>query len=382
MALTRLRPHALKIAAGCELLGAAVLERQVAQLPTFGSAAVLGTKALRGLCDLAVAAGERVAEVPGDPGDLEVPAVAAGPQLDRIPLPRQLLRQRGAVERPDLTCTSEHGPGGDRDDSLVLTHRPRDHDMRMQLRVGRLSARDTPRGRVSVCGRDQILCGLLDDLGAIAAANDRRPLTQIPDRALDRPRVGGLDLLTLPRIPERPDDRHRLRGAERHIDPSTPRAIRTRPAEECSGAGVPALHQRNEIPAVDRSRRVDAQAGERLRGREPAARRLRQLTAGREVVVPTLRRDRLALQIARVAAAPAGTDARSTHHPPGTDPKHPKPATKCHSERTAPAPLCILCGWAVVASVAGPGRGAAAEGGEDRPRSITRAILRASDIER
>jgi hypothetical protein len=41
-----------------------------------------------------------------------------------------------------------------------------------------------------------------------------------------------------------------------------------------------------------------------------------------------------------------------------------------------------LCGWAVVASVAGPGRGAAAEGGEDRPRSITRAILRASDIER
>ena len=73
--------------------------------------------------------------------------------------------------------------------------------MRMQLRVRRLSARDTPSGRVAVGGRDQILGGLLDDLGAIAAANDRHPLTQIADRALDRPGVRCLDLLTLPRVP-------------------------------------------------------------------------------------------------------------------------------------------------------------------------------------
>ena len=219
--------------------------------------------------------------------------------------------------------------------------------MRMQLRVRRVSARDAPRGRVAVGGRDQILGGLLDHLGAIAAANDRHPLTQIADRALDRPRVRRLDLLPLPRIPERPDDRHRLRGAERHIDPATPRTIRARPAQPPAGPGMPALHQRDEIPALHRGIRIDAQTGQRVRGREPAARRLRQLAAGREVVVPALGGDRLALQIAGVTPAPAGTDARSAHHPLCTDPNPPKPATKRHSDHTATALLCILCGLAV-----------------------------------
>src|SRR5271170_6012821 len=112
--------------------------------------------------------------------------------------------------------------------------------MRMQLRIRRLSTRDTPRGRVPVGGRDQILRGLLNDLGAVAAADDRHPLTQIADRALHRPGVRYLDLFTLPRIPERPDDRHRLRGAERHIDPATPRTIRPSTTKERPGPGVPA----------------------------------------------------------------------------------------------------------------------------------------------
>jgi hypothetical protein len=54
--LTRPRPNTLQIAAGRELLGAAVLERQVAQLPAFGCPAVLGTETLGGLCDLTMAA--------------------------------------------------------------------------------------------------------------------------------------------------------------------------------------------------------------------------------------------------------------------------------------------------------------------------------------
>ncbi len=175
--LTRPCPNALEIPAGRELLGAAVLERQVAQLPAFRGAAVLGTEPLRGLCDLTVAPGERIAQLLRDPGDLEVPAVAARALLDRIPLPRQLFGQRGAVKRPHLPRTTEHRPRSDRDDALVLTDGPRDHDMRMQLRVRCLGARDTPSGRVTVGGRDQILGGLLDDLGAIAAANNRHPLT-------------------------------------------------------------------------------------------------------------------------------------------------------------------------------------------------------------
>ena len=38
-----------------------------------------------------------------DTGDLEEPPVTAGALLDRIPLPRELLRQCGAVERAHLT---------------------------------------------------------------------------------------------------------------------------------------------------------------------------------------------------------------------------------------------------------------------------------------
>src|SRR5487761_1923269 len=144
VALTRPRPDTPQIPAGCELLGAEVLERQVAQLPAFRCAAVLGTETLRCLRDLTMAARERVTQLPRHPGDLEVASVAAGAPLDRIPLPREFLGQRRAVERPRLPCTSEHGPRGDRDDPPVLAHRTRDHDMRMQLRVGRLSTRDTP----------------------------------------------------------------------------------------------------------------------------------------------------------------------------------------------------------------------------------------------
>lgn len=138
--------------------------------------------------------------------------------------------------------------------------------MRMQLRVRCLGARDTPCGRVAVGRRDQILRRLPDDLGPIAAANHGDPLTQIADRALDRAGVRGLDLLQLPRIPQRPHHRHGLRGAERHIDPATSRTIRPSTTEERPGPWVPALHQRDEIPAIDRRIRVDPQTGQRLGG--------------------------------------------------------------------------------------------------------------------
>jgi hypothetical protein len=136
--------------------------------------------------------------------------------------------------------------------------------MRMQLRVRRLSTRDTPRRRVAVCGRDQILRGLLNDLSAMAATNDRHPCTQIPDRALHRAGVSSLNLLPLPRIPQRPHHRHRLRSAERHIDPTTPRTIRTRPAQPPAGLRMLPVHQRDEIPTRHRGIRIDTETGERL----------------------------------------------------------------------------------------------------------------------
>ncbi len=223
--------------------------------------------------------------------------------------------------------------------------------MRMQLRVRRLSARDTPRGRVPVGGRDQILRGLLDDLGPVAAANDRHPLTQIADRALDRPRVRCLDLLTLPRVTQRPHDRHRLRGAERHIDPATPRTVRARPAQPPAGPRVPAIHQRDEIPA-----RPPAQPGRRPDGPTCPGPRA-------SCPAPPPAPHRALGSSPRARGRPScppdsGRNPRPCRHrcskrssSTGTDPKRPKPANEFDSDRTAPAPLCILCvcvcGWAL-----------------------------------
>ena len=81
--------------------------------------------------------------------------------------------------------------------------------------------------------------------------------------------------------------------------------------------------------------------------RQPAAGRLGQLPVGREVVVALLGRDRLALQVARVAATPPGTDAGCAHHHPLRTPSAPETAKQRHSDRTAAAGPCIRCGLAV-----------------------------------
>jgi hypothetical protein len=130
-----------------------------------------------------------------------------------------------------------------------------------------------------------------------------------------------------------------------HIDPAAPRPIRARPAQPEPGPGMPALHQRDEIPAIHRRSRIDAQTRQGLRGRQPAARRLRQFPIGGEVVVPPLRRDRLALQIAGIATTPAGTNARSTHHPPAQTPNTPKRPTNSTAitQRPHPCASCVGC---------------------------------------
>ena len=48
-------PHALQIAAGRQILGPAVLERDIADLSAFGRAAMLGTEPLGCMRDLTVA---------------------------------------------------------------------------------------------------------------------------------------------------------------------------------------------------------------------------------------------------------------------------------------------------------------------------------------
>jgi hypothetical protein len=103
-------PHSLQVRACGQLLGAAVLEREVAQLAAFGCAAVAGMETLGRPCDLSGAPGEHLAQLAGNFLDLEVSAVLAGALLDRVPLVDQLVGERGAIERPQLPCTAEDWP--------------------------------------------------------------------------------------------------------------------------------------------------------------------------------------------------------------------------------------------------------------------------------
>ena len=239
---------------------------------------MLGAEPLGGPCDLAVAAREVLDQPARDTGDLEVLAVLARPLLDRITLLGKLLRQRRAVEGSDLTRATEHGTRADRDDPVILTHRPRDHDMAVQLRVRRLSAGDTPGCRVAVGGRDHILRVLFDHLAVVAATHDRHPLLQVADRSLDRPGVRRFDLLALPRIAQRPHDRHRLRRAERHVDPTAAVAVctrRTQPATGRQGRGLPSTPRTaDRRPARSgRSRGAPASRDQTATGRAPRSAR-------------------------------------------------------------------------------------------------------------
>ena len=113
-------PHSLQVRACGQLLGPAVLEREVAKLATFGSAAVAGTEALRRPGDLTGAPGERLAKLSGDAGDLEVPAILARAMFDRVSLAHELVGERGAVERAELPCAAEDRPRRDGHDPVVL----------------------------------------------------------------------------------------------------------------------------------------------------------------------------------------------------------------------------------------------------------------------
>src|SRR5450759_5590124 len=117
---------------------------------------MLGAEALRRPRDLAVTVGERVAQPRWHPGDLEVLAVPAGALLDRVALPCQLLRERRAIERPDLSDAAEDRARGDGHDAVVLPDRAGDHDVGMQLRVRRLNATHSPGCRVAVGGGDHV----------------------------------------------------------------------------------------------------------------------------------------------------------------------------------------------------------------------------------
>ncbi len=308
------RPDTLQVVPGCEGLGAAVLKRQLAQLPTLGRTTTSGTEPLRCPGDLTAATGERLAQLPRNAGDLEVATVLPRCLLDPIALACQLAGERGAVERAQLTCASKDRPRGDCDEPLVLTHRASNHDVAVQLWVRSLCARDTSGGRVSILRRDHIPRGLLDHLAAIATSDKRHSFPHIENRLLDRAPVRRLDLLPLPRVAQRPHRRDRLRGAERHVDPAAPAAtgaLRTQPSAR---ARMAALHERDEVRAVHRLACLDPQPTKRLLIDEPAARCLRHLPIRGQVVVPALGLHGLALQIAGVPAALGGTDAGCGHH--------------------------------------------------------------------
>jgi hypothetical protein len=215
--------------------------------------------------------------------------------------------------------------------------------MTVQLRVWGLGALDSAGGGVSVLGGDHVLGLLFHDLAAVATPHDGHLLSQMVDGLFDRPGVGLLDLLALPRVAERPDRRNGLRCAERHVDPAAPAAagaLRTKPP---AGAWVMALHQRDEVRAIHRPAGLNPEPLQGLGIGQPAAGGLRHLPIGCQVVVPALGLHRLALQVARVPTAPRRTYARRRHHM-GDDPQRAEPAKQfaqrslCHG--TAVHVLC------------------------------------------
>jgi hypothetical protein len=184
----------------------------------------------------------------------------------------------------------------------------------VQLGVWGLGARDAAGGGVAILGCDHVLGVLFHDLAAVAAAHNRHLLSQVVDGLLDRAAVGLLDLLALPRITKRPHRRNGLWSRERHVDPTSSAAAGALRAQPSAGAGVAALHQRDEVRAIHRPARLDSEPRQRLLVGQPPAGGLRQLAGRGQVVVPALGLYRLALQVARVSAASGRTYARRSHH--------------------------------------------------------------------
>jgi hypothetical protein len=178
------------------------------------------------------------------------------------------------------------------------------------------------------------------DHHTIAAAPDEPDtLTHVGRGLFDCTSMSSLDLRALPRIAERPHDRDGLRCAERHVDPTTtptPSALRAKPTPAVRMA---ALHQRDEVGALDRPVGPDPQPLQRLGIGKPATWGLRHLAVGGQVVVPALGRNGLALQVARVAAAPGRTYARRSHHTLN-DREKAKTANQLHSDRI---PVHLVC---------------------------------------
>jgi hypothetical protein len=183
----------------------------------------------------------------------------------------------------------------------------------MQLRVRRVTTDHSTRGGMQIFRGDQLPGGLLHHPSAVAAADGRHRLSHVLDSLLDRVPVSLLDRPALVLVAERPSNRHRLRGAERHVDPTTTATVRPRTPQPAPSRRMPALHQRDEVRAVNGAT-LDPELRERVRRDEPPAGRLCRLAARRQVVVAALWLDGLTLQIPGVAAAFRGTNAGSGHH--------------------------------------------------------------------
>jgi hypothetical protein len=127
-----LSPRAVEVRPVGERLCSSVLQGEVAKLATLGRTTVPSTKPVRCACDLARAAGERVAQLLRDAGDLEILAVLAGALFDLVAESGELLGEHGAVVGAKLAGSTEHRPRRDSHDPLVAAaDRARDDDVAM-----------------------------------------------------------------------------------------------------------------------------------------------------------------------------------------------------------------------------------------------------------
>lgn len=223
-------PHAVQLAAiARERLALARAHGQVAQLAPLRLAPMLRAELARRALHLLRASREGALRLFRDPADAEVAAVLTR-RLDRVAELAQLAGEVRPVEGADLARRAQHRPRADCRDRAVLALDARQHDVAVQLRVGRLLA-DATRGRVHE-RRGMHVRGTRRNRRArrrVVADRQLDGLAQVADGRLDRRVVRGLE--RSPLVAERPRDAYALRRAERDVDPARACPVRAGSAQ-------------------------------------------------------------------------------------------------------------------------------------------------------
>ena len=159
--------------------------------------------------------------------------------------------------------------------------------MAVQLRVGRVAFKDTPRGGVAVLGGHHLSRVLLDMLPAVAAAHGRHRLGEMRHRFAHGRGVRGLHLAALAASPSAHTAETDFGALNvRSIPPPRPPVAPPARSHSPLRGWRPSISAMKSGPSIDAA--LDPQPRERVRARKPPAGGLGGLPLGAQVVVAAL----------------------------------------------------------------------------------------------